>query len=42
MRRGDLKMQHLFEEVPTRVLPVPEGWEELVKLNRPGDRPLDG
>ena len=42
MRRGDLKMQHLFEAVPTRVLPVPEGWEELVNLNRPGDRPLDG
>ena len=42
IRRGDLKMQHLFEEVPTRVLPVPEGWEELVNLNRPADRPLGG
>lgn len=39
MRRGDLKMQHLFEEVPTRVLPVPEGWEGLVNLNRPPDQP---
>ena len=42
IRRGDLKMQGLFEEVPTRVLPVPQGWEELVNLNRPPDRPLLG
>ncbi len=38
--RGNLKMQHLFAEIPARVLPVPEGWEELVNLNQPPDRPL--
>ena len=38
--RGNLKMQHLFEEVPARVLPVPEGWEELVHWNQPPVRPL--
>ena len=40
IERGDLKMQHLFEGVPARVLPVPEGWDELVNLNRPTQRPL--
>lgn len=39
IQRGDLKMQHLLEEISARVLSVPEGWEELVNLNRPSDRP---
>lgn len=42
IRRGDLKMQHLCEEVPARILPVPAGWEELVNLNRPADRSFIG
>ena len=40
--RGNLKMQHLFDEVPARVLPVPGGWEELVNRNQPPDRPPRG
>ena len=39
---GDLKMQHLFDEVPARILPAPEGWEELVNLNRPPEEGLLG
>ncbi len=42
IRRGDLKMQHLFEKVPARILPVPEGWDELVHWNRPPGRPRGG
>lgn len=40
--RGDLKMQHLFEEVPARILPVPEGWGELVNRNHPPNGPALG
>ena len=42
IRVGELKMQHLFDEVPARVLPVPEDWEKLVNLNRPAGGRLRG
>lgn len=35
VRAGELKMQHLLDRVPAAVLPTPEGWEEMVNLNRP-------
>ena len=35
---GDLKMQHLFDRVPSAVLPVPEDWDQLVNRNRPRDQ----
>ena len=31
----DLKMQHLLEGMSTRSMPVPDGWDKLINLNRP-------
>ncbi len=34
----DLKMQHLLDRLPTRSMPVPDDWDELINLNRPAEK----
>ena len=38
IRDDDLKMQHLLDRLPTRSMPVPDDWDELINLNRPAEK----